>query len=257
MRMILLHRITPFALLIVSAAGFWAAMQPWGLFPLWPLFVSLVLCFFLFARLGGWASHRASSWHLILPSLLFLASVQGLFLLAETVAGRVALAMLASLTLFFYAEQVFTYVHAPALYQPFAIQHVSLGMNLVTVFCAGAVAFGTRVFLQAPFAVLVPAVAVVAGYGVFQALWASKMEGRRAAVFGVAAGVAAGESVWALALLPTGFYVDAAVLTLVLYVFLGLSRASFLKQLTRPLAVRYVAAGVVLASVLLGTAAWQ
>lgn len=254
--MILLHRVTPFALFAVAAAGFGAAMQ-WSAQPLVPLAASALVAFLLFARLSGGQLRTTAPWNLMLAPLFFLVSAQGLFLLLETSSGRLALAALASLVLYFYAEQIFAYVHAPALYQPFAIQHLSLGMNVLTVFCAGAFAFGARVFLQAPFLVLAPGVAVVAGYCVFQTLWASKMETGRAVGYGVAGGIAAAEALFALAFLPTGFYVNAAVLALAVYVFLGLARASFLNQLSRSLAIRYVVAGSALTAVLLGTAAWH
>lgn len=225
--------------------------------PLLPLCVSLAAVFFLLARLSRWEFRTGTFWHLVLPPWLLLGSAQGLFLLVETTPQRFALAAVVSLLTLFFTEQSFAYVHAPALYRPYAIQHLSLGLNILTVFFLSAFAFGTRLFLQAPFHVVAPAVFLCTAYVVYQTLWVSKMEPPRAFACGIVGGLLLTELFVALTFLPTGMYAGAAVLAAAAYLFLGLVRARFLHQLTRVLAWRYGVAACVLSLAVFATAQWR
>ncbi len=254
--MILLHRITPFVLLLVAGAGFGIAMA----FPdrvLLPLGCSLALAFLLLGRLADWQLRRGTFWNLVLAPWVFLASAEGIFLLLEYPLQRMVLAVMTALIFFFFAEQVFAYLHASATYQPYAIQYISLGMNVLTIFFMTAFAFGAWTFLQAPLALLAALVFAVAAYVVYQTLWVSKMEHRRALTYGLAGGCALTELFLALVFLPTGFYVHAAGLALVAYLFLGLTRAKFLGQLNRSLVSRYVTVSGILCAAVFATAQWR
>ncbi len=255
--MILLHRITPFALFLVCGAAFGLAMALPARSGFAALCAGLVLALLLLVRLVGWHPRTGAFWNLTFAPWLLFASGAGLFLLLEHPAQRVLIAAVVAILLFFFAEQVFAYVHAPAVYRAYAIQHLSLGMNVLTLFFLGAFGFGVRMFLQTPLYVLTPVVFAAAAYAMYQTLWVSKMEHRRALTYGAAGGLVLAELFVALTYLPTGFAVNAVVLALAGYLFLGLSRAWFLEQAERPLVLRYVAACVLLSLAVLATAQWR
>lgn len=254
--MILLHRLTPFAIFLTCATGFGLAMV-WPHDPLLPLVVALGLSAILLARLVGWHPRGGLLWNLAGAPWLFLASGAGLFILVEFPVQRLTLALVVSVLMFLFSEQVFAYVHTPAVYQAYAIQHLSLGMNVLTLFFLSAFAFGLRLFLQTPLYFLAPVVAAAAGYVMYQTLWVSKMEHARALVYAAAGGVISAELFLSLVLLPLGFYPNAAIFAFVAYVFLGISRASFLGQASRPLVTRYLVAGGLLSIIVLVTAQWR
>lgn len=254
--MILLHRLTPFAIFLTCALGFGLAVL-WPDHPLLPLIAASAVAAILLARLVGWHPRGGLLWNLAGAPWLFFASAAGLFTLVEFPVQRLVLAAVVSVLIFLFTEQVFAYVHTPAVYQAYAIQHLSLGMNVLTVFFLSAFAFGLRIFLQAPLYALAPVVAATAGYVMYQTLWVSKMEHRRALVYAASGGILLAELFLSLVLLPLGFYPNAAILAFAAYVFLGISRASFLEQASRPLVTRYLLAGGVFSLVVLATAQWR
>lgn len=254
--MILLHRLTPFALFVTCAAGFGLAMA-WPDNPLLPLGFALGLCAILLARLVGWHPRGGLLWNLAGAPWLFFASAAGLFMLVEFESQRLILAAVVSVLIFLFAEQVFAYIHTPVVYQAYAIQHLSLGMNVLTIFFLSAFVFGLRLFLQTPLYILVPIMAAVAGYVMYQTLWVSKMEHARALVYAACGGIVLSEVFLSLVLLPLGFYPNAAILAFAAYVFLGISRASFLGHASRSLITRYLVAGSVLSVAVLVTAQWR
>ena len=253
--MILLHRLTPFALALTLGAGFWLAVRlPQA--PLLPLAGALLLSFLLLGRLVGWQPRSGTFWNLVFAPLAFSVSGMALFLLLETTWERAAVAVLVAVIVFAFSEQVFAYVHVPVTYQPYAIQHLSLGMNTLTVFFAAAFSFGTRTFMQTPLWMSTPAMFILSTYVMYQALWVSKMEHERARAYGLCGGVVMAEVFLALSFLPTGIYVNAAMTALAAYAFLGLSRAWFLEQANHRLITRYVVAVTVFAALLFLTAQW-
>ena len=253
--MILLHRLTPFALALVLGLGFWLAVRlPSS--PLLSLVLALAVSFVLLGRLVGWQPKSGMFWNLVFAPLAFAGTGMALFLLLEAPLEQTALAALVCVLAFAFAEQVFAYVQVPVTYQPYAIQHLSLGMNALTVFFAAAFFFGTRTFMQTPLWLSTPAMFILCAYVLYQALWVSKMEHARALVYGVCGGLVLAEVFLALSFLPTGIYVNAAVTALAAYAFLGLSRAWFLEQANKRLVSRYVTAIALFAALLFLTAQW-
>lgn len=253
--MILLHRLTPFAVALTLGVGFWLAVQlPQA--SLISLIAALLVSLLLLGRLVGWQPRSGTFWNLVVDPLAFASAGMGLFLLLETPVEQGLLAALVCLLVFAFAEQVFAYIHMPVTYQPYAIQHLSLGMNALTVFFAAAFSFGTRTFMQTPLWMSAPAMFLLCAYVVYQALWVSKMEHRRALAYGLCGGVVLTEVFLALSFLPTGIYVNAAVTAVTAYAFLGLSRAWFLEQANRRLIARSVVVILVFIAALFLTAQW-
>lgn len=253
--MILLHRITPFFIGLTIALGF-VAVATLGVHPAVGLSVPFVLVAILLARLVGGSVRHFSFWYFVGTPLLFLGSSFGLLFFLEYPTERAGLAVITSLMVFFFAEQLFSYVHTPANYQAYAIEHLSLAMNVITLFFLSAVGFGLRLFLQLPLYLLAPVFLVVAAFAIYGTLWVSKVEHKQALPYALAGAILTTELFSVIMFLPTGFYTNAAMLALFVYLFLGLTRARFMDQLTRPTVQRYLVIGGGLFAAIVGTARW-
>ncbi len=254
--MILLHRVTPFMAAVVGLLGF-LAMTSLSIHPLFSLGLSWLVVTLLMARLALWQWRSPVFWNLVGVPSVFLALAGGLFLFLESSAARWALTGLIPLLLFLFGEHVFTYIHTPAAYQAYAIEHLARALNVISMFSLGVIAFGTRVFLQAPFLLLVPVIFFCSFFLVHGTLWASKVEAHRAMPYSFGGALLMTELFGALALLPTGLYANAAWLAISLYLYLGFIRASFLDSLSRSVAARYLAAGVISVAAIAATAQWR
>jgi hypothetical protein len=255
--MILLHRITTFAIGASAALGF-AALLVLRLPPLLVMAVTFVVVAALFVRLVGFAPKSFQFWMLCGTPLLFLLTSFALMLFLERSFAQAALGAVVTLLTFAFAEHVFSYVHIPVNYETYAIENLSLVLNVASVFFASVAAFGTRVFLAelAPLWLLAPAFFCITLFVTFGTLWASKVDARGTRTFALCGALLVTEIFLAVTYLPTGFYTNAAFIALVAYLFLGLTRARFVEKLSRPVVRRYVVTGVVLLTFILGTSQW-
>lgn len=255
--MIIIHRITPFFIGLASALGF-ATLLTLQTNPLALMLIAVLAVGGLFVRLIGFAPKTFEFWMLLGTPLLFLVSSFGLLLFLENQTAAAALGAFVSLFVFFFAEHVFSYVHLPANYETYAIEHLSLVLNVASVFFVSVVAFGTRIFLTAyaPLWLLSALFFVVSLFVIFGTLWASKVSPSKARLYAVCGALLVTEIFLTVTFLPTGFYTNAAILSLIAYLFLGLTRARFVESLSKSTVQRYVGTGVVLLLVILGTAQW-
>ncbi|MFZ2681952.1 MAG: hypothetical protein WAZ14_02570 [Patescibacteria group bacterium] len=253
--MILLHRLTPFAILLLSAVGFG--------FLIWePLAfkVPAILCFalipFLFARLLLWELRRPAFWVFLgTPSLLLLSALM-FFLIIETTAGAWTMAITVTLALTLYAENVFAFYHLPSSYQAYSLEFLSLMCYMVSAFFFTGSAYMAQLFLELP--LWIPAVAtflivLLATVAVF---WVSKIGFETGILFAVTGAILMTEVYVSLSMLPTSFVTHAAAFTVFWYVYLGIARAHVLEKLTPVIVRRYLITGCMLLGLIFGTATW-
>ncbi len=253
--MVIIHRATPFAIGLVTALLFTAVLLGWLPVAIgFPLL--LLLPFLLFSRLCQWSGRTFQFWYFVGTPVVFLLSSIGFLLLLEDSVSRWALAGLAASLLFVFGELVFVYLHLPASYQPYSIEHLSLPMNILSVFFLSATFFGTNLFLQLPLPLLSIAFALVVMFLVFGTLWVSKVSFTQAMPYALAGTLLATQLFAVLTYLPTGYYTNAALLALYFYLFLGCTRAQSLARLSKDVVKRYVIFGALLGAVILGSARW-
>jgi hypothetical protein len=254
--MLVLHRITPFLIGLVLASGFLGLMRLPAAYSFIVAGAVALLLAVLFARLAGFEPRKFRFWYFVGTPVLFFLSAFGLFLFLEQGSFKIALALIVSLMSFLFAEHLFNYVHLPAKYQAYSLEHVSLVLYVLTTFFAATVGFGTAMVIQAPLWLLAPLFFLVMLYVVYGMLWVSKVDPRKARAYAFGGAVITTELFTVLSFLPTGFYANAAALAVCVYVFLGISRAHFLDKLSRVVLRRYAFMGVLLLGVIAGTARW-
>lgn len=255
--MILLHRITPFAIGIVTALGF-VTVLTLRTHPISVMLVALCVVAALYVRLVGFAPRSFQFWMLCGTPFLFLLSSFGLLLFLESSLAQISLALVVSLFLFFFAEHVFSYVHVPVNYETYAIEHLSLVLNVASVFFVSVVGFGTRVFLTAfaPLWLLSLLFFAVSLFVVFGTLWASKVDVGQARLYALCGALLVTEVFATVTYLPTGFYTNAALIALTAYLFLGMARAHFVESLSPSTIKRYTVTGALILVAILGTSHW-
>ncbi len=255
--MILLHRITPFFIGLSAALGF-ASMLVLYTQPLLTMLLTIIVVGLLLTRLVGFAPRQFQYWMLFGTPMLFLISSDGLMLFLERSFAQIVLAVTVSLFLFFFSEHVFSYVHAPVNYEAYAIEHLSLVLNVASVFFVSVTAFGTRIFLPtyAPIPALTILFFLIALFVMYGTLWASKVDLRQARLFAFCGALLVTELFLTVTYLPTGFYTNAALIALTVYLFVGLTRAHFVEKLSPSLIRRYAVSAVLLLGCIVGTAKW-
>jgi hypothetical protein len=253
--MILLHRLTSFAVAAVSAAGFLLIILSPS-YTWWAMLGLLALIPLLFARLLTWDFKHFSFWIFLGTPLLTLISSLFLFLFLEGGFFKWSLALVVTGALWLYAENLFSFYHLPSTYQAYSLEYLSLVLYLISAFLFTSGSYGVQIFLQLP--AWVPALAVFwatlfSTIGVF---WVSKVGSTVTTRFAIAGSIMLTELYLVLAMLPTSFMTNAAIFTTALYLFLGLSRAHVLDKLTSTVLKRYLITGGLLLIVVFATSRW-
>lgn len=253
--MILFHRILPFVFVSIVGVSFVLVLL-FGFHPLAIFLPALLFCALILGRLIDFDfSHFQNRYFFGLP-ILFLLSSFGLLLFLESSSAQWALAAVATALSFFYTEHVFHFLHLPAQYQAYTLEHLSLVLSVLSIFFLSTVGFGARLFLNAPLWMLVVIFFVTALFIIFGMLWVSKVEGATAKSYALGGTVLATEIFAVTMYLPSGFYVNACLVAIFFYLFLGLTRAHFLDQLSRVLVRRYLMIASLLLVMILGSANW-
>ena len=209
--MILIHRLTPLLIALAAAAGF-ASVSFFGVPTLAGMGATFLAVALLGARLCRLNPRSFQFWYLVGTPTAFLASSFGFLLLLERPGERLALGIVSSLLLFLFYELVFAYVHLPGAYQAYSIEHLSLALNVLTMFFLSAIAFGAGMLLQLPLWMLSAVFAGAAMFVVYGTLWVSKVTGRQALAYALAGTALATELFAVVTYLPTGYHTDAALM---------------------------------------------
>lgn len=253
--MILIHRITPFAIGLIASLGFISLLRPW-LSPVWSLIPTIVLISLLYGRLLHFKIRTFQFWHFLGTPILYLLSSFGMIFLFEQQMLSITLAVLSILFLLLFAEYIFQYTHLPSQYQPFSIEYLTLILNLLTIFFLSSVAYGTYLLIFAPLWILAPIFFLLSLFILYGTLWVSKADETRSKPFALAGSLLTTEFFIAFAFLPSGLYTNAAFITLFFYLFLGLTRAQVHHKLSQTVARRYLIVTVILFVLIIASSDW-
>lgn len=155
-----------------------------------------------------------------------------------------------------YFEQVLLYFYYPLKYYPYTLENFAYYIGLLSFFFLMSGLYGFMVLLNFPTWPL----AIAAGVGVFginsEIFWNQKIEWRKSRLFNLIISLIVVELFVGLGFLPSGYYVNAAILAFCYYLLIGISKAELTGQLTRKnvLIHALIAAGCL--ALLLVTAQW-
>jgi len=253
--MLVLYRLTSVVVVLVVGVAYVSLLFT-SFLPVVLMVGSVLIVTFLLARLLGWNVRTFEFWHLLSTPVLLLISGYGLFFFLEQFYAKSILGIVLLVLLALFSEHIFSYIHLPAIYQPFSIEHLGQLMNILTLFFLSVAGFGLRLFLQVPLWILGIAFFVLSLLVIYGTLWASKVEDQRARPYALVGALLITELFIAIAFLPSGLYTSAAFMALTSYVFLGLTRANALYRLTGTLLRRYVFIFILLTATIIFTAQW-
>ncbi len=210
----------------------------------------------LVGGLSGYGKDLEGWWHVALTPVVFVVSCATFLLFMEPLWVAIALPMIAGAFLFFFGEHLFRFIHTPSLYQPYALEHTSLVLHIASIYFLSTTFFGLQTFLQTPVWLLALFFFLVATALTYETLWVSKIRDASALKVALILGLVFTEFFVSFSLLPTSFFVNAAVTSVLFYTIIGMMRASLLQKLSRGVLRRYLLVGCVLSLLLLLTAQW-
>ena len=253
--MILLHRLTPIAVAFLTLGGYlWVFYA--GASALVPALVIFALIVFSLIRLLKWEWRSFSFWVFFgVPIFFFLSSfLFYVFLESDLIKALLVVSVAAGMWL--YSENLFTFYYLPGSYQAYALEYLTLVLYVVSAFFFTSAAFAAQLFLQLPLWAPALAVFIVILMATIAVFWVSKVPSNTSLLFAVSGAIIMTELYVVISFFPTSFLTNAALFSIFLYLYLGLSRAHVLEKLTQTVIRRYVGiAGILLIFVIL-SAQW-
>jgi hypothetical protein len=210
----------------------------------------------LVARLLRWRAQEFSVWFFLGIACFFFLSSFGMLFLFETLWVSIALAVVSTFLLVLFTEFVFLYTHLPSHYQPFSLEHLASLLNLLSIFFFSSFAFATRLLIQIPLSFLALLFFLLSFFLVYGVLWVTKAESFRSHLYALFGAIILTELFVCITFFPTGFYTNAAFMTIFSYAFFGLTRTEALHKLSREVIKRYVFTSIILLLIVAVSSKW-
>ncbi|NBS70620.1 hypothetical protein EBT31_17145 [bacterium] len=254
--MILLHRLTPFAIAFLGAAGFiMLILAPFSLGI--PALICFGMILALFARLLVWDVRRTGFWVFLGMPLFLLASSLAFFLLLENDGTKWVLGAVVTLGLTLFAESLFSFYHLPSTYQAYSLEYLSLMLAVGGLFFITSATYLAQLFLEAPVWAMAILIALII-FAVFVAVfWVSKMSWEAGRMYAGMGALLLAEIYLACSWLPTGYTTNAAVFAICAAWYLIVMRAHAFQKVTGPLLMRHSAFAAFLILLLFLTTPWR
>ncbi len=255
--MILLHRLTPFALAASLAGGFSILILAPRSLVLAGLLLLLVPALLL-ARLLSWEFKRPAFWVFLGVPLFLVVSAILFFLFLESPVGEWLLAFSVVAVVGLYAENLFNFYHLPSAYQAYSLEYLSLVSAIMSGFFFTAGANGAHLFLHDLVPLWIPTIIVFFAtlLSTLAMFWVSKVGFETGKRYAIGGAILMTELFAVISFLPTSFVTNAAAFAVFLYVYLGLMRAHVLERLSPQVIRRYAITATILLAIIFISAKW-
>ncbi len=253
--MILFYRITSFLMAIVALLGYAAFVFRFG-HPFVAISLSLACVVLLLARLLRWRVREFPFWFFLGTGSLFFLSSFGVLFLSEQVWISSIVSFVSATLLVLFTEFVFLYIHLPSRYQSFSLEHVTSLLNLLSIFFFSSFAFAARLLIQTPLSFLMFFFFLLSFFLLYGVLWVTKAETFSSRLYALFGAAVLTELFSVLTFFPTGFYTNAAFMTIFSYAFFGLTRTEALHKLSGTVVKRYLITSILLLILVAASSKW-
>lgn len=252
---ILLRKIVPFVL-AVSAFALLVVEPRYPFFTLLALPIWIAAAALGFAILAGHEGRHSAFWLLLAPLVVIFSSAVFFLLIVDNAAVHWIFTIVPPIGIALFSYTLYLFVQQPARYQPYALEHLSLILNLCSFFLLSASFLGYAIFLSLPQWTVVVGLFGLAGLLMAETMWVSKVPSERQPLLVFLGSLLMAEAAVAALLLPTSFLVGGAILALAYYTLTGLFRSHALGSLDARVMWRYAGISVLSVLVVLITARW-
>lgn len=252
--MIIIQRLIPYMVAVLSASLLWFGMNN----PLlWPWVASgLVVVPLLAIGVMHQAHWRLEYLGLSAPMVILLLGTYSFLLIQENVWLKLAGLVVAVICFFLFEKNIAVFLFQPSRYIPYSLEHISIYCTMVAAFfCYVSVAMLGQLHL-ARLRYLFMIIAGLTAIMVWQNFWIQKINWGKMSRFIVIISLAVTEVFAALYFWPVSFFVVGCLLTLMLYLILHLSRHFLMQTLTKRLTWRYSFISLAATIFILATAQW-
>jgi len=223
----------------------------------WLIIICLLVYFFLVLGFVCRLSFNKNFWHfLILPLLTTLAAWLCLIFFVDTLYFHLV-SVGVGLLLYFLINQYYLYFYVPFKYQPYSLESLSLYVSILAALFFLVASFGSLILLQIAKHWLVLALLVFFFLLTYQYFWINKHNWSKSWIFVLVIVLLIVELFVVTAYLPTGYYVNSLIITVVYYLTLGISKQSLSGNLSKKKIAGFLIVGGLCLLLVLISARWD
>jgi len=229
--------------------------------PLFSFWIFIIPVSLILIIVGTWlvTTERIISkefWMYVITPLFFILAIFGMISLLENMIIQQALIIIGALLYWLYLSNVAVYNFDFQNYHSSAIENVSSYMNLISLFCLSIVAYAAEALLNTSLAMMGAMMVVFVALILLQSIWAARIDSQKRFLYVLTMGIIMIESFWAVAYLPSNFYLQGFLLTIIYYGAWGLLKSNLLGIFSKRLLIRYLGlCGLAVIAVII-TAQW-
>ncbi len=218
------------------------------------MFFLLYLLAVIFIIHKGQLSKRFLNF-LILPVCLSFSATVFLLFMVKMVFFHMFVVIIA-LVLYLLLFQYYLYFNFPHKYQPYTLESLSFYVVLLTFFFSVSSAFASLILLKLGVFLALSFLLPVTVLILYEFFWVHKISWKRNWPFVVILSLLSGQFFLAVSYLPTGYYVNSFLLTVCLYMMLGISRLFLQKTFEKNKILKYLTVGGFMLAAIMLTANW-
>jgi hypothetical protein len=204
-----------------------------------------------------WLSRKAFSiwWLVIGPTLVFIT---GAFFYAfiGNLAARILITLITLGIVGFLVEESVRYVYWPQIYKNLSLENISSYAQLFVVFALTSGLFYINTFIFVPLWLIVVIEVVVSLLVVYQLIQANHINNINNWLFIVVVSLIMGEMIWVMSFLPTIYYVNGILITIIFYLLSGLGRQILMGTFRTKNLLRYLLIGGLGILIILFSSQW-
>lgn len=195
-------------------------------------------------------------WMYIITPFFFILAIFGMVSLLESLLIQQILILGGALLYWLYLGNVAIYHFDFKNYHTSAIENVSSYMNLISLFCLTIVAYAAEALLNTSLAIMGSVMILFVVLILLQSIWAARIDSQKRFLYVLTMAIIMIESFWVVAYLPSNFYLQGFLLTVLYYGAWGLLKSNLLGIFSKRLLIRYLGlCGLAIIAVIL-TARW-
>ncbi|MEK7166831.1 MAG: hypothetical protein AAB732_00205 [Patescibacteria group bacterium] len=217
------NRLIPFFIL-VAILGFFVGilMNPKIIYF---SFLILLIIFCTLAKLYSWQLKKKNFWYfLITPFFFFISSFLFFIFLETNVFVKYIIIILFAYLQWFIYKNIFFLLKEHQKYQPNTIRNVFNFINLISIFFFSSSFYALIIFIRTPVWLLSVILFLIISLILFQFFWINKIQEKKAWFFSVILGLIFIEIFFIISFLPTSFYINGLILTLIYFNLKNISK---------------------------------
>lgn len=254
--MILINRLIPFLCPLFVFISFEIIFKK-PIFVYWLFtFLIIIVVTSVWKLIGKGLITITARWNfLITPLFLVLGGLLFVFFLENKIFKHLLVVFLVFL-LGLFLETMFVYIYRHEKYQVNSLENISSYINLISSLFFYSSFFGLLIFLNIPFWLIALLTLIITFFLSHQTMWVNKIVSVRSWLYILVICLILCELAWVLSFLPISFYVRGAVLSVIYYLVIGISRFHLLGILDVKVIRRHLIISLIVLILILGTARW-